>query len=32
MELYENMKPQTMQWGSFVQFMDENGNEFLLKE
>jgi lactoylglutathione lyase len=41
MELYENMKakgvqfkgePQTMQWGSFVQFIDEDGNEFLLKE
>ncbi|MBY6038226.1 VOC family protein [Fictibacillus nanhaiensis] len=37
---YERMKekgvsfldePQTMQWGTFVQFKDEDGNEFLLK-
>jgi lactoylglutathione lyase len=39
-ETYEKMKangvtfkgePQTMQWGTFVQFTDEDGNEFLLK-
>ncbi|AKS38185.1 hypothetical protein NP92_05895 [Anoxybacillus gonensis] len=37
---YEEMKargvqflsePQQMQWGSFVQFQDEDGNEFVLK-
>jgi lactoylglutathione lyase len=40
METYEKMKangvsfqgePNTMQWGTFVQFNDEDGNEFLLK-
>jgi lactoylglutathione lyase len=40
LETYESMKakgvefkgePQQMQWGSFVQFKDEDGNEFLLK-
>lgn len=39
-ETYETMKakgvvfkdePKTMQWGTFVQFIDEDGNEFLLK-
>jgi len=41
MKLYETMKangveflgePQKMQWGTFVQFKDEDGHEFLLKE
>lgn len=40
METYEKMQangvqfvdePKTMQWGTFVQFADEDGNEFLLK-
>ena len=40
LETYEKMKangvtfqgePNTMQWGTFVQFSDEDGNEFLLK-
>lgn len=40
METYEKLKangvkfkdePQQMQWGTFVQFSDEDGNEFLLK-
>jgi lactoylglutathione lyase len=40
LDTYETMKangvefkgePQTMQWGTFVQFSDEDGNEFLLK-
>ncbi len=40
METYEKMKtngvsfrgePQQMPWGSFVQFSDEDGNDFLLK-
>lgn len=40
METYEKMKangvifkgePQEMQWGTFVQFSDEDGNEFLMK-
>ncbi|MGM7703240.1 VOC family protein [Pseudalkalibacillus sp. Hm43] len=39
-ETYEKMKangvpfkeePQEMQWGTFVQFTDEDGNEFILK-
>ena len=25
-------EPEEMQWGSFVQFKDEDGNEFLLKQ
>jgi lactoylglutathione lyase len=25
-------EPQEMQWGTFVQFKDEDGNEFLLKQ
>ncbi|MFC7687793.1 VOC family protein [Ureibacillus sp. GCM10028918] len=40
LETYEKLKakgvnfkgePQQMQWGTFVQFSDEDGNEFLLK-
>lgn len=40
LETYQRMKfngvifkgePKEMQWGSFVQFSDEDGNEFLLK-
>jgi predicted enzyme related to lactoylglutathione lyase len=40
-ETYEKMKangvsflgePQEMQWGTFVQFQDEDGNVFLLKQ
>ncbi|WP_462413102.1 VOC family protein [Neobacillus sp. Marseille-QA0830] len=40
LETYETMKangvtfkgqPEKMQWGTFVQFSDEDGNEFLLK-
>ncbi len=39
-ETYEEMKvngiefkeePKEMQWGTYVQFSDEDGNEFLLK-
>jgi predicted enzyme related to lactoylglutathione lyase len=40
MKTYETLKnngveflgePKTMQWGTYVQFQDEDGNEFLLK-